>query len=63
MSLTFGPRSDWFPTYVRVRWLSPPFGLIGRPDHEKSLLGRVPPGTLASSSERLTKSRVVFAVM
>ncbi|MBX2811149.1 MAG: hypothetical protein KTR25_05045 [Myxococcales bacterium] len=27
------------------------------PDHEKSLLGRVPPGTLASSSERFTKSR------
>ncbi|MBX2810413.1 MAG: hypothetical protein KTR25_01325 [Myxococcales bacterium] len=27
-----------------------------RPDHEKSLLGRVPPGTLASSSERFTKS-------
>ncbi|MBX2812658.1 MAG: hypothetical protein KTR25_12650 [Myxococcales bacterium] len=26
------------------------------PDHEKSLLGRVPPGTLASSSERFTKS-------
>ncbi|MBX2813737.1 MAG: hypothetical protein KTR25_18110 [Myxococcales bacterium] len=25
-------------------------------DHEKSLLGRVPPGTLASSSERFTKS-------
>ncbi|MBX2811690.1 MAG: hypothetical protein KTR25_07765 [Myxococcales bacterium] len=28
-----------------------------RPDHEKSLLGRVPPGTLAASSERFTKSR------
>ncbi|MBX2811283.1 MAG: hypothetical protein KTR25_05725 [Myxococcales bacterium] len=28
-----------------------------RPDHEKSLLGHVPPGTLASSSERFTKSR------
>ncbi|MBX2810215.1 MAG: hypothetical protein KTR25_00330 [Myxococcales bacterium] len=28
-----------------------------RPNHEKSLLGRVPPGTLASSSERFTKSR------
>ncbi|MBX2813344.1 MAG: hypothetical protein KTR25_16130 [Myxococcales bacterium] len=27
-----------------------------RPDHKKSLLGRVPPGTLASSSERFTKS-------
>ncbi|MBX2812585.1 MAG: hypothetical protein KTR25_12275 [Myxococcales bacterium] len=27
------------------------------PDHEKSLLGRVPLGTLASSSERFTKSR------
>ncbi|MBX2812072.1 MAG: hypothetical protein KTR25_09680 [Myxococcales bacterium] len=27
------------------------------PDHEKSLLGRVPPGTLASSSERFSKSR------
>ncbi|MBX2813281.1 MAG: hypothetical protein KTR25_15815 [Myxococcales bacterium] len=27
-----------------------------RPDHEKSLLGRVPTGTLASSSERFTKS-------
>ncbi|MBX2812963.1 MAG: hypothetical protein KTR25_14200 [Myxococcales bacterium] len=27
------------------------------PDHEKSLLGCVPPGTLASSSERFTKSR------
>ncbi|MBX2813551.1 MAG: hypothetical protein KTR25_17170 [Myxococcales bacterium] len=27
------------------------------PDHEKSLLGHVPPGTLASSSERITKSR------
>ncbi|MBX2811056.1 MAG: hypothetical protein KTR25_04580 [Myxococcales bacterium] len=26
------------------------------PDHEKSLLGHVPPGTLASSSERFTKS-------
>ncbi|MBX2812908.1 MAG: hypothetical protein KTR25_13915 [Myxococcales bacterium] len=25
------------------------------PDHEKSLLGHVPPGTLASSSERFTK--------
>ncbi|MBX2811966.1 MAG: hypothetical protein KTR25_09150 [Myxococcales bacterium] len=28
------------------------------PDHEKSFLGRVPPGTLASSSERFTKSRL-----
>ncbi|MBX2811930.1 MAG: hypothetical protein KTR25_08970 [Myxococcales bacterium] len=28
-----------------------------RPDHEKSLLGHVPAGTLASSSERFTKSR------
>ncbi|MBX2810616.1 MAG: hypothetical protein KTR25_02350 [Myxococcales bacterium] len=28
-----------------------------RPDHEKSLLGHVPPGTLTSSSERFTKSR------
>ncbi|MBX2812043.1 MAG: hypothetical protein KTR25_09535 [Myxococcales bacterium] len=28
-----------------------------RSDHEKSLLGHVPPGTLASSSERFTKSR------
>ncbi|MBX2811573.1 MAG: hypothetical protein KTR25_07180 [Myxococcales bacterium] len=27
-----------------------------RPDHEKSLLGHVPPGALASSSERFTKS-------
>ncbi|MBX2810502.1 MAG: hypothetical protein KTR25_01775 [Myxococcales bacterium] len=27
-----------------------------RPDHEKSLLGHVPPGTLASSSKRFTKS-------
>ncbi|MBX2811696.1 MAG: hypothetical protein KTR25_07795 [Myxococcales bacterium] len=27
-----------------------------RPEHEKSLLGHVPPGTLASSSERFTKS-------
>ncbi|MBX2811431.1 MAG: hypothetical protein KTR25_06470 [Myxococcales bacterium] len=27
-----------------------------RPDHEKSLLGHVPPGTLASSSEHFTKS-------
>ncbi|MBX2810739.1 MAG: hypothetical protein KTR25_02970 [Myxococcales bacterium] len=27
------------------------------PDHEKSLLGHVLPGTLASSSERFTKSR------
>ncbi|MBX2812192.1 MAG: hypothetical protein KTR25_10290 [Myxococcales bacterium] len=27
-----------------------------RPDHEKSLLGHVPPGTLASSSERFTKA-------
>ncbi|MBX2810460.1 MAG: hypothetical protein KTR25_01565 [Myxococcales bacterium] len=26
------------------------------PDHEKSLLGHVPPGTFASSSERFTKS-------
>ncbi|MBX2811945.1 MAG: hypothetical protein KTR25_09045 [Myxococcales bacterium] len=26
------------------------------PDHKKSLLGRIPPGTLASSSERFTKS-------
>ncbi|MBX2813628.1 MAG: hypothetical protein KTR25_17555 [Myxococcales bacterium] len=29
---------------------------IKGPDHEKSLLGRVPPGTLASSSERFTKA-------
>ncbi|MBX2810968.1 MAG: hypothetical protein KTR25_04140 [Myxococcales bacterium] len=27
-----------------------------RSDHEKSLLGHVPAGTLASSSERFTKS-------
>ncbi|MBX2811887.1 MAG: hypothetical protein KTR25_08755 [Myxococcales bacterium] len=26
------------------------------PDHKTSLLGHVPPGTLASSSERLTKA-------
>ncbi|MBX2811084.1 MAG: hypothetical protein KTR25_04720 [Myxococcales bacterium] len=26
------------------------------PDHKKSLLGRVPPGTPASSSERFTKA-------
>ncbi|MBX2813559.1 MAG: hypothetical protein KTR25_17210 [Myxococcales bacterium] len=27
------------------------------PAHEKFLLGHIPPGTLASSSERFTKSR------
>ncbi|MBX2812874.1 MAG: hypothetical protein KTR25_13745 [Myxococcales bacterium] len=26
------------------------------PDHEKSILGHVPPGTLAPSSARITKS-------
>ncbi len=31
---------------------------VKRPDHEKSPLGHVPPGTLASSSERLTKKLV-----
>ncbi len=41
VSLSYGPRSDLSPSFVRVRWLRHPFGLLGLVHPVPSLRGRL----------------------